>query len=52
MLYEDNTEKVVCGYEISGFDNMKVEPQTVTVIYKGYDNLCYNYKKIEDDKGF
>ncbi len=33
MLYEDNTEKEICGYEISGFDNMKVEPQTVTVIY-------------------
>ena len=47
MLYEDNTEKEVCGYEISGFDNMKVEPQTVTVIYKGYDNLCYNYKKLK-----
>ena len=30
--------------EISGFDNMKVRPQTVTLIYKGYDNLCYNYK--------
>ena len=44
MLYEDNTEKVVCGYEISGFDNMKVGPQTVTVTYKVYDNLCYNYK--------
>ena len=49
MLYEDNTEKVVCGYEISGFDNMKVEPQTVTVIYKGYDNLCYNYKKLRGE---
>lgn len=34
MLYEDNTEKEVCGYEISGFDNMKVGPQTVTVTYK------------------
>lgn len=49
MLYEDNTEKEVCGYEISGFDNMKVEPQTVTVIYKGYDNLCYNYKKLRGE---
>ena len=49
MLYEDNTEREVCGYEISGFDNMKVEPQTVTVIYKGYDNLCYNYiRKINE----
>ena len=52
MLYEDNTEKEVCGYKISGFDNMKVGTQTVTVTYKDYDNLCYNYKKIEDDKGF
>ena len=49
MLYEDNTEKEVCGYEISGFDNMKVEPQTVTVIYKVHDNLCYNYKKLRGE---
>ena len=47
MLYEDNTEKEVCGYKISGFDNMKVGTQTVTVTYKDYDNLCYNYKKIK-----
>lgn len=33
MLYEDNTEKVVYGYEILGFDNMKVEPQTVTAVH-------------------
>jgi fucose permease len=49
MLYEDNTEKEVCGYEISGFDNMKVEPQTVTVTYKVHDNLCYNYKKLRGE---
>ena len=49
MLYEDNTEKEVCGYKISGFDNMKVGTQTVTVTYKDYDNLCYNYKKLRGE---
>ena len=47
MLYEEIHEREVCGYEISGFDNMKVEPQLSSVIYKGYDNLCYNYKNKE-----
>ena len=49
MLYEDNTEKEVCGYKISGFDNMKVGTQTVTVTYKDYDNLCYKYKKLRGE---
>ena len=38
MLYEDNTEKEVSGYKISGFDNMKVGLQTVTVTYKGIED--------------
>ena len=38
MLYEDNTKKEVSGYKISGFDNMKVGPQTVTVTYKGIED--------------
>ncbi len=41
LVYEDGVEKEINNYKISGFDNMELGEQTVTISYTGADGTAY-----------